>query len=105
MMEEKATKNSLEFIPQIDGLRFVAAFGVMLFHWVHDIKTVHILGKIPFETGVNLFFVISGFLITSILLNRKEEIAEGKLSLAKALKNFYAKRVLRIFPVYYFLVI
>ena len=47
--------------------------------------------------GVNVFFVVSGFLITSILL--QEEIWTKKVSL----KNFYLRRILRIFPAYYFL--
>lgn len=47
--------------------------------------------------GVNVFFVISGFLITALLL--QEEHATHHISL----KNFYIRRVLRIFPAYYFL--
>ncbi len=47
--------------------------------------------------GVNVFFVISGFLITSLLL--QEEIISKNVSL----KNFYIRRVIRIFPAYYFL--
>jgi len=49
------------------------------------------------QFGVNVFFVISGFLITSLLL--REEDKTGTISL----KKFYARRTLRIFPAYYFL--
>ncbi|MBS1646960.1 MAG: acyltransferase [Bacteroidetes bacterium] len=49
--------------------------------------------------GVNVFFIISGFLITSLLL--KEESVCQKISL----KNFYIRRTLRIFPAYYFLLL
>ena len=49
--------------------------------------------------GVNIFFVISGFLITSLLI--KEENSTGKISL----KNFYIRRSLRIFPAYFFLLL
>lgn len=49
----------------------------------------------PFVYGVTLFFVLSGFLITRILLLQKGQ------PLKKSLKVFYVRRVFRIFPVYY----
>lgn len=49
--------------------------------------------------GVNIFFVISGFLITSLLI--REEAIAGTISL----RNFYMRRTLRIFPAYYFLLL
>src|ERR1700756_295077 len=98
-------KRSIDFLPQIDGLRFVAVFGVMVFHWVAwDFSNSFVLRNIPFGTGVNLFFVISGFLITYILLNKKDEIAEKKTTFFREMRNFYIKRTLRIFPVYYLLI-
>lgn len=98
-------KRSIDFIPQIDGLRFIAVFGVMLNHWLaSDFSNSYILSKIPFGTGVNLFFVISGFLITFILLKKKDEINSGTTTFSKEIKNFYAKRTLRIFPIYYLLI-
>lgn len=93
----------LKFLPQIDGLRFVAVLGVMLHHWQAPFNS-YILGNIPFGTGVNLFFVISGFLITLILLHKKQEIEENKTTFGREIKNFYAKRTLRIFPIYYLLI-
>ncbi|MGP8214773.1 MAG: acyltransferase family protein [Bacteroidia bacterium] len=105
-MEVKAMKRSVDFMPQIEGLRFVAVLGVMIFHWVAtDFSNSFIFSNIPFGTGVNLFFVISGFLITFILLKKKDDIHEKKISFAEGLKNFYIKRTLRIFPVYYLLII
>jgi peptidoglycan/LPS O-acetylase OafA/YrhL len=50
-----------------------------------------------------LFFVLSGFLITRILLINGEECARTGTSVWKALKTFYVRRILRIFPVYYLL--
>jgi peptidoglycan/LPS O-acetylase OafA/YrhL len=73
---------------QIDGLRFFAFFVVFL---VHDDITRFWWGS----HGVSLFFVISGFLITRILL-AYDDRPRGEL-----LWNFYARRALRIFPAYY----
>jgi peptidoglycan/LPS O-acetylase OafA/YrhL len=70
--------------PDIDGLRAFAVFAVVLYHafpkWVRG-------GYV----GVDVFFVISGFLISSILL---KELAEDRFSLTK----FYGRRIRRIFP-------
>ncbi len=82
---------------KLDGLRALAILGVMISHWVH-LDFVKKLG-LGFW-GVNLFFVLSGFLITEILLKqiyRKEKNGE-------ILKKFYIKRTLRIFPIYYLVI-
>ncbi len=82
---------------KLDGLRAFAVLGVMISHWVH-LDFVKKLG-LGFW-GVNLFFVLSGFLITEILLKqicRKEHNGE-------ILKKFYIKRTLRIFPIYYLVI-
>jgi peptidoglycan/LPS O-acetylase OafA/YrhL len=78
----------LEYRRQIDGLRFVAFFAVFL---VHSDITRFWWGS----HGVSLFFVISGFLITRIL------IAHANHPPRHVLWNFYARRALRIFPAYY----
>jgi peptidoglycan/LPS O-acetylase OafA/YrhL len=78
-------------------LRALAVTGVMLSHWAPGLMT-------PFNTGVTgvrVFFVISGFLITDILLRRRAVIAAGGSGLGRELKTFYARRTLRIFPPYY----
>jgi peptidoglycan/LPS O-acetylase OafA/YrhL len=78
----------LEHRKQIDGLRFFAFFAVFL---VHSDITRFWWGS----HGVSLFFVISGFLITRIL------IAHESHPRKHVLWNFYARRALRIFPAYY----
>lgn len=80
--------------PQLDGLRTLAVFLVFVHHWnLHDSG----LGII----GVQLFFVISGFLITGILLSVRDSIEEQRSTVSFSLRQFYARRFLRIFPLYY----
>ena len=54
---------------------------------------------------MRLFFVISGLLITNILLGSRESIDQGKLSRGASLKTFYIRRGLRIYPAYYTLLL
>ncbi|MGA0558158.1 acyltransferase family protein [Larkinella sp. VNQ87] len=84
------------YFGQLDGLRFVAVSLVMVDHWLSD--QVHLpLGYF----GVNLFFVLSGFLITRILITSKERDQALGRSPGFSLRQFYIRRSLRIFPVYY----
>jgi peptidoglycan/LPS O-acetylase OafA/YrhL len=78
-------------LPGLDGLRGVSIIIVILGHliWANNLK--FFIGYF----GVNIFFVISGFLITTILL--KEKVNKGFISL----KRFYVRRILRIMPVAY----
>jgi peptidoglycan/LPS O-acetylase OafA/YrhL len=78
----------MKHIRGFDGLRAFAVLGVMFVH----------LGWKPFEygwVGVPFFFVLSGFLITEILLDNKESNARTFFSV------FYVRRALRIFPLYF----
>lgn len=70
----------------LDGLRCISIVGVLATH----VELYH-----PGELGVDLFFVISGFLITTLLLRERDR--RGTISLY----NFYIRRALRIFPLYY----
>ena len=78
------TKHSLTYRPEIDGLRAVAILPVVLYH-------AGIAGFPGGFVGVDVFFVISGYLITSIILSERRA---GRFSLL----NFYARRIRRIFP-------
>jgi peptidoglycan/LPS O-acetylase OafA/YrhL len=85
-------------IPQLDVLRGLAVLDVMLYHASYLAPSLHLGSLLRFGyTGVDLFFVLSGFLITGILVESKNQ--------ANYFKNFYARRVLRIWPLYYALVI
>lgn len=79
------------FYPALDGLRFAAAFLVFIYHYFSGQHVPHSLqwGWI----GVNFFFVLSGFLITGILFDSRCH--------PHRLRNFYIRRSLRIFPLYY----
>jgi peptidoglycan/LPS O-acetylase OafA/YrhL len=79
--------------PLLDGLRCLAIVSVVWFHAVGPSYGYGVLGR--GSEGVSLFFVISGFLITTLLLRERSET--GHISL----KSFYLRRTLRIFPVYY----
>ncbi|MGZ4816822.1 MAG: acyltransferase family protein [Terriglobales bacterium] len=81
-------------IPELDGVRGIAILLVMICHsavWLSNsaLRSVLVEGRI----GVDLFFVLSGFLITGILLNSQQQ--------RRALRNFYVRRALRIWPLYF----
>jgi peptidoglycan/LPS O-acetylase OafA/YrhL len=79
-------------MPQLDGLRAVAMFGVIYHHWLPSSWRFHF----PTEAGLFLFFVLSGFLMTQGLLRERES-----LPVATILKRFHLKRLVRIYPAYY----
>ncbi len=92
------------YIIQLDGLRFFAVLMVMIAHWLQWQWTNPILTKIPFVHGVTLFFVLSGFLITRILLTNRDKYNKEKLNKLFLFRNFYIRRFFRIFPIYYLLI-
>ena len=103
-MEEREPLIVGKHYPAIDGLR---GFAVLLVMWFHSSYFVVVAAKQPMEgaawvyyifsvmgeTGVDLFFVLSGFLITGILIDTSHQ--------KHNFKNFYIRRILRIFPLYY----
>lgn len=95
-------KPTIGYIPQLDGLRAIAVMLVMVWHWV---PASHWDGGPQWGTlGVQLFFVLSGFLITGILLRARDD-AGHEANLTAVVKSFYMRRFLRIFPLYYAVVI
>ncbi len=78
----------------LDGLRAISVVLVMFNH-IH----VPVPAWIVAYLGVDVFYVLSGFLITTLMLREKEKT--GRISL----KAFYTRRVLRIIPVYYFTIL
>jgi peptidoglycan/LPS O-acetylase OafA/YrhL len=87
-----SAKATRPYFPQLDGVRAIAALMVMVFHFCHY---TGIGGPVKIgQTGVDLFFVLSGFLITTILL-------QAPTGDWHEIRTFYIRRTLRIFPLYY----
>ncbi len=95
--------------PELDGLRFYAFLGVFVCHTLPFEGTFYRRFHLPMPwlwgavaksgaAGVDLFFALSAFLITSILLREREET--GGISL----RRFYLRRILRIWPLYFVLI-
>ena len=89
---------------QLDGLRCIAIMMVLVAHWAQWKIETPFLSSFPFSHGVTLFFVLSGFLITRILLSGREAYETGGLNTTGLFKAFYTRRFLRIFPLYYLLI-
>ncbi|MBX9689523.1 MAG: acyltransferase, partial [Candidatus Obscuribacterales bacterium] len=92
---DKAGSQHFGYIPALDGLRAISILLVLAFHDIGPI-TSQIGHAYSGWIGVDVFFVISGYLITSILL-KEASANNGEFSLRK----FYIRRWLRIAPAYY----
>jgi len=93
------TYRDVRFFGSLDGLRFIC---ICLVLWHHGplkavFQDIHPIINRGF-VGVDFFFVLSGFLITTLLL--REEVTKGRFSL----RAFYWRRILRIIPIYFFVV-
>ena len=99
--EQKPGGTLIGYMPQLDGLRALAVLAVWFEHWglppIPGLKRIHEWGGL----GVYLFFVLSGFLITGILLRGREAIEATNIPLLEVTRTFYIRRFLRILPVYY----
>lgn len=93
-------KTTPVYFKQLNGIRFIAVFLVLLDHWLVPILPIPV-GHL----GVVLFFVLSGFLITRILFENADEIQNSKSSAWPKLIRFIFRRSLRIFPIYFILLI
>lgn len=94
-----------QYLPNLNPLRFLAASLVIFYHVEHALTDNHYksieYNFFPFnfgDTAVTLFFVLSGFLITYLLLKEKREQKSINI------KRFYLKRIFRIWPLYYLIV-
>lgn len=97
---EENRPTPVQHMVQLDGLRGVAILCVMIWHFLdHSTPLVQFVqwGWV----GVRLFFVLSGFLITGILLRARQQLQSADQSTGRTIQNFYIRRFLRIFPVYY----
>ena len=80
-----------QYFKSIDGLRGISVLSVVLYHFFPKIFKGGFI-------GVDIFFIISGFVISNILLN------EFRLTKQISFKNFYIKRVKRLFPVFFLVI-
>jgi peptidoglycan/LPS O-acetylase OafA/YrhL len=81
-------------IIQLDGIRFIAVALVLLAHLTDTTLPIG-------ELGVTMFFVLSGFLITRILMQSRDKLKDEPGGFKKYIRKFLIRRTIRIFPVYY----
>lgn len=92
-------------MPQLDAVRTFAVAAVLLQHFVGLNNLPGPFATLPWgHLGVCLFFVLSGFLITGILIRSRDLVEENGQSAGFGARQFYIRRFLRIFPLYYFII-
>ena len=101
----KSTSAAQTYMPQLDTLRFFAVLGVMVSHFWIPKGLPWLFADMDLGwLGVKLFFVLSGFLITGILLDGRQAIETTRLTPSYFIRQFYIRRFLRIFPIYYLVI-
>lgn len=89
----------MKYIKQLDSIRAIAVILVVISHWV---SVDHAINRTPNGAiGVDIFFVLSGFLISKILFDQRNNSEILNIPKSTLIKNFYVRRTLRIFPIYY----
>lgn len=94
----------MKYMKQLDSLRAIAVAMVLYTHFYAGKTAPLLFFKNTIEwggIGVGLFFVLSGYLITNILLKNKIDIENGSETVLSCIKTFFVRRSLRIFPIYY----
>ena len=92
----------MRYLKALDGIRALALLLVIISHWLD--KSYFSRAFAPGAIGVDFFFVLSGFLITTILLQNRLQAEAQHNSKKVIVKNFFIRRSLRIFPIYYLFV-
>lgn len=92
----------MKYIKELDSIRGIGIIIVVLYHWIPVDSFYNTFPNRPF--GVDVFFVLSGFLITNILLASRLEAEAHGVSRKYAFVNFFFHRALRIFPIYFLVV-
>lgn len=98
---QKSNAKEIQYFRQLDGFRFLCISAVMISHFGESVTT----NRFPLGYGVMFFFVLSSFLITRILLTSKDFNESKGMGNKYSLRQFYVRRFLRIFPIYYLLII
>lgn len=98
---EAIARTPMKHSEQLDGYRGIAVIFVVTAHYGRFLKDTLIDNLDLGRLGVVGFFVLSGFLITQILLGYRNLIDSNELTANRALKIFLLRRSLRIFPLYF----
>jgi len=97
MAEQNQKRVQLNLMPQLEGLRALCLLSIVVYHWT--VQVVHL--PLPFEIGAFVFFALSGYLITRILLRGKKKWSEGTTSFGRFMRSFTMRRILRLIPAYF----